>query len=238
MSKKTSGKKHISKLKDDDLFGDFKELDEFIDSDSFEVISENTHTPGTFEISSKDKKKKAGHAKPPEEKKIKNTAEDELFGDFKSLEEFERSDSYEVTKQQSETEITPQSQIEKQGAPKRDFKDDDLFGDFKSLEEFEISDSFEVTKDNSGPGLRSPSKQDTGPIGDGEIDPDNPPQPVSSFALKKAQQAAQETEKPVVPVDPAKQKLAEIAEKRRKKKNRDGDDLFSDLDDFDLESDD
>ncbi len=237
MSKKTSRKKNVNKLKDDDLFGDFKELDEFIDSDSFEVISENTHTPGSFEISSKDVKKKAGHAKPPEEKKIKNSAEEDLFGDFKSLEEFESSDSFEVTRNQSENEVVMQSQTDVKRPQKRDFEDEDLFGDFKSLEEFEISDSFEVTMGNSRPGSKIPSTPHTEPIGGGEIDPDNLPQPVSAFALKKAQQAEHVNEEPSVQLDPAKQKLAEIAEKRRRKKGKDGDDLFSDLDDFDLESD-
>ncbi|OLS18611.1 MAG: hypothetical protein HeimC2_44230 [Candidatus Heimdallarchaeota archaeon LC_2] len=249
MNKKKSSKKKVGKLKDEDLFGDFKEMDEFIESDNFDVTDKNGHKPDNFEITSKDKKKKAGHAKPPKEPKVEELADNDLFGDFKSLEEFERSESYNVTK--SESKIKTNTKIESKTIEKRDIDDDDLFGDFKSLEEFEQSESYEVTKISSRELL---TKEQTGPTPPGlpqtpsdestmkeySNTGDSPP-PASSFGLKKAQQADQEKEideLPSEPIDPAKQKLAAIAEKRRKKKKRgSSDDLFSDLDDFDLEDD-
>ncbi|MHA2100285.1 MAG: hypothetical protein ACW99A_16540 [Candidatus Kariarchaeaceae archaeon] len=171
MSRKSPKKDDVNKLKDDDLFGDFKPIDEFIESDSFEVIDEDSTNLGKFEITANDKKKKPGHAQPKKDD-VSKLREDDLFGDFKPIDEFIESDSFEVTRSQKQAQHRSQKNKEINVSK---IKEDDLFGDFKPLDEFIESDSFDVTVSSSNADKQISSTQTPTPPGRPSGGPTPPP---------------------------------------------------------------
>ncbi|MFV2015561.1 MAG: hypothetical protein ACC656_09055, partial [Candidatus Heimdallarchaeota archaeon] len=140
MSKKLR-KDEIHKLNDDDLFGDFEPMEEFIESESLDLSTKKKKAPNKFKITADDKKKKPGNTQEPTRGNVEQLGEEDLFGNFKPMDEYIESDSFDVVL--SEKERTQARPDNKPNVMK--LQEDDLFGDFKPLDEFIESDSFEVT---------------------------------------------------------------------------------------------
>ena len=167
MSKKLR-KDGVHKLNDDDLFGDFEPMEEFIASESLDISSGKKKAPDKFEITADDKKKKPGNRKVLVKGNVEQLGEEDLFGNFKPLDEYIESDSFEVVL--SEKERT-KARADNKPDVKR-LQEDDLFGDFKPMDEFIESDSFEVTvskeinpQDDSQQTSSSPSPTASSPSG-------------------------------------------------------------------------